>query len=386
MIKRLSLSDLIIKFTLILLIIWSPLQIWILKIDGAGRIPALFSFISLFIVILSSRRIFNRVSFLYLTLLIYILINGYIKGGYLYHYPKNPLWLMFWSLSKPFIAMLLMNYSLRVNFRQTINLITLSLVIYCFFCLLFSSSVESRVDLDINANEIALTSAIAYGFILLNATYQRYSKLKLLLLAIIPFSTTLMTASRMGFTMIAVVTFYAIIKRTTKPSAKTYFIMFCSLIACVTLFGYILNHTEVGTRFQSTMSTTEENESLQTGTILDNFGDRGFQYYSSWDLFCDNATTGIGFMSWPLYNPTNHVCHSEYLFQYLENGLIGFLLYLLFLGLLYGKLKQVKSYGNTKYILMAMFISVLFADFVLWTYSSVAVFALYSVILTYDNQ
>ena len=385
MTRRSSLSDLIIQFTIFLLIIWSPLQIWILKIDGAGRIPALFSFISLFLVILSSRKVFDKVSLLYLGLLIYIVINGYLKGGYLYHYSKNPLWLMFWSLSKPYIALLLMNYSLRTNFRRTINLITLSLLIYCVFCLLFSSSVASRVDLDINANEIALTAAISYGFILFNAAYKRYSKFKLLSFAIIPFLTTLMTASRMGLTMIAVVTFYAIIKRSAKPSAKTYIIMFFSLIAFVTLFGYILNHTEVGTRFQSTLSTTEENESLQTGTILDNFGDRGFQYYSSWDLFCENATTGIGFMSWPLYNPTNHVCHSEYLFQYLENGLIGIILYLTFLCMLFRKLKQTISLNNTKYILMAMFVSVLFADFVLWTYSSVAVFALYSVILTYDK-
>lgn len=375
-----NLSYNIVAFVIILLSIWSPLQVWILKIDGASRIPAFFCFIALFIVLCSKKRIWTKPVKVYLLLLIYILINGYSKGGHILHYSGLPNWQMFWVLFKTFGYYLIIQYALSIYYKHTIKLLTYSLIIYCFICLIFSGFSVDRTELAINANEIAINASLTYGLVILNSVYNPQVRLKTIVLALVPFLTVLMTASRMGFAIIVLITMLFIIGRNKTKSVRAKFL---SIILCLIVgfcFNLIMDNSEVGERYESTLSTTEEHEDLQTGTVLDYLGDRGFQYYTSWNLFCDNPITGIGFMSWAQYNPTGHICHSEYLFQYLENGLIGFILYCIFLVLTYRQYKRKPNEDGDKSILLALFISILFANVVLWTYSSFAVFAVFAIL------
>ena len=359
---------------------WSPLQVWILKVDGAGRIPAMFCFFSLAIVCLSKRRIWNGPAYIYGLLLIYILVNGYYKGGHILHYNNLPNWQMFWGLFKTFGYFLIVRYALIINYKYSIQVVTYSLLLYCIICLMCSGLSTNRNDLAINANEIAINASLTYGLVLLNSIYNHQAKFTTIFLLLIPFLTVLMTASRMGFAIVVLITILAIIHRNKEKSSRVKLlnIVACHLV-CV-IFSLILENSEVGARYESTLSTTEEHEDLQTGTVLDYLGDRGFQYYISWDLFRDNIVTGIGFMSWAQYNPTGHVCHSEYLFQYLENGLVGIILYVTFLILIYRRLKQRSNDNGDKSILLALYISILFANIVLWTYSSFAVFAVFAIL------
>lgn len=370
----------VISFVIALMSIWAPLQVWILKVDGAARMPAFFCFLALFIVMASRKRICTNLTNVYLVLLIYILVNGYYKGGHLAQYHDLPNWKMFWSLFKTFGYFIIVKYALSVDFKYTIKLITYSLLAYCIICLAFGGFSVDRADLAINANEIALNASLTYGLVHLNGVYHYQSKLKTFLLSLVPFITVLMTASRMGFAIVVFITMFTIIGHSKRKSIR---FKFLSVILCLLVglcFSLIVSNSEVGARYESTLSTTDEYDDLKTGTVLDYLGDRGFQYYASWNLFCENPVTGIGFMTWAKYNPTGHVCHSEYLFQYLENGLIGFILYCMFLVLIYKQFKLKANYNGDKSIMMALFISILFADVVLWTYSSFAVFAVFAIL------
>ena len=161
-------------------------------------------------------------------------------------------------------------------------------------------------------------------------------------------------------------------------------IFILGVIAVITY--YILEHTLVGERLTGT-STQVEGGQLETGTILDLFGDRGFQYYVSWPYFLDNLITGIGLRHWAEDGPTGYVCHSEYLTMYLENGLIGIALYVAFYYQIIKRLLQRKAAtaGTDKNIfkyLLLVFIAMLFINSVLWSFDALGFFAIYALSYT----
>lgn len=161
-------------------------------------------------------------------------------------------------------------------------------------------------------------------------------------------------------------------------------ILALSIIAVITY--YILEHTLVGERLAGTTTQMEE-LGLATGTILDLFGDRGIQYYVSWPYFLDNLITGIGLRHWVEDGPTGHVCHSEYLTMYLENGLIGIALYAAFYYQIIKRLLQRKAAtaGTDKNIfkyLLLTFIALLFINSVLWSFDALGFFAVYALSYT----
>lgn len=167
-------------------------------------------------------------------------------------------------------------------------------------------------------------------------------------------------------------------------SLKSLFLSLTILLVLVVGFLLLMNYSEVGERMAS---TTEQTEIGTTGTILDYFGDRGLQYFLSWPYFLRNPITGIGVGNWIGYNPFGLVCHSEYMVQYLEGGLISFVLYCLFWAYMLKQLNlaRKKSYNarirSPRILLIFILLSILFANSVLWSYDMYCVFIVYALVL-----
>lgn len=371
-------------FIICFIILWMPLQKSFFIIDGAGRIITLFS---IFGLLLNWKYIANqcfRTPITYAVILtFYMFVSGIVHNtSIMYDEGFKGTFVMFGTLFIPLMLMLVIVASCRNDFNRTLKFVYVSIFIYGLLSML-NGEMESiggdgeRLSGITNSNEIALMLSIGFSLGIMLRVRRQLPFIVFIIAEIILFALILATGSRMGFTMcVIVVAISMILLRKRNVSSTIFTILF--LLFGIFFVDYVLENTIVGERFKGTTTQME----YATGTILDTFGDRGVQYYISWPYFIENPLFGIGFHQWANYNPSGHVCHSEYLVQYLEGGLVGFILYLLFFIGLTRKIYKSKYTlcdvdAKTSVVLFATMVSIIFANSVLWTFDSYGVFITY---------
>ncbi|MBO7636560.1 MAG: hypothetical protein J6S89_08270 [Paludibacteraceae bacterium] len=382
-----------------LVIIWGPLQAYI-ETDGAFRIPMALSFIA--VLMWSSDIIkfcFRKAVAFYLILALYIFINGLAHHSQLlYGEGFMGVYLMAVALFLPVMIMLVVFCCSRYKLDKTLQWITVALVVYCVLCFSSGEMVDDisgegqRFTSIINANEVALMLAICFAFLYLLFVRGRIRLPFFVSLGILIVIGEMATGSRMGFSMVGIMSVSSIIMLRKRGKINSFLKTVSLLLIAFVLIYYMMEYTYVGQRLSSTTTQTETMV-MATGTIWDKFGDRGLQYYYSWPFFLKSPIFGIGFHQWVNVGNFGYVCHSEYLVQYLEDGLIGIGLYLPFFFGLIMKLWRNRNKANSKesatnkVVLSAMF-AIAFANAVLWTFSSIGVFALYGIahVLTIDDS
>lgn len=386
-----SAIDWIVAFSVSLAILWKPLSMWILKIDAAGRIPFLLLAVSF---ILYMRRIW-RTSLrhpltIYCFVAIYMFLNGCIQHGYL-TYPSNGMYLMFCSALQAPAIMLMIAAAAKKDFDTTLDWLVIALFAYVILALLCSGFTYSdRDDLDINANEIALYTAILFTLLLLKFFRNRLTFFPLIISEIIPLFTIIKTGSRMALTMVAIVTVAAILLSQDRRNMKSIVLSFVFITMFTVGMVFIMNHTHIGERMRGTTTQVENSRSVGTSTILDKFGDRGLQYFYSWPYFIEKPLFGIGFKNWILYNPFKLVCHSEYMVQYVENGLVAFIPYMIFFLALMrrswaGRKHKDRRSRSCSLFLLASMLAIAFGNSVLWSHDMFCVFATYALCYAQDT-
>ena len=379
-----SAIDWFVAISVTLTLIWKPLSIWILGFDAAGRVPFLMLAISL---ILYAKRIL-RTSFrfplaLYCLVAVYMFVNGYLQQGYR-TYPSDGIYLMFCAALQAPAVMLLIAAGAKKDFDATVDYLILALYTYVLLALFCSGLTHvNRLELEINANEIALYTAILCILMLLKFFRRRLSFLALVLLLVIPFFVIIETGSRMALAMVAFVLIAAIFIVQNIRNVKSLAVSLLLIGTLVLGMSYIMSNTLMGERIRGTTTQTEKNKSVGTSTMLDKFGDRGLQYFYSWPYFLQNPVFGIGFNNWIVYNPLKLVCHSEYMVQYVENGLVAFIPYMIFfIGLmrrtLTGRKHKDPKWRQSASILFAALLAIAFSNSVLWSHDQFCVFAVYA--------
>lgn len=381
-------------YVVILFILYSPLSNWILHFDMAWRIPFAISIVTFVALFKSIIPIVSRTPFrFYVIVAFFQFFNGIFKESYL-NYSGNGVYLIAIHLFLPILTFLLTVNAARRNFDFTLKTITFCLFLYSILCCICSGLfVNGRTSSSINANEIALYSAIDVGLFFL-CYIRRTMKGYALFLVLIPITTVVITASRMGIimSMIVVIGTWILHIFTSHKSVIQIVTNFIFLLCIVAGLIFIICYSEVGERLKTTTEQAEQIK-METGTVLDYYGDRGGQYYFSWPYFKEHPITGLGISNWGgKYNPTGMVCHSEYLVQYLEGGIVSFTLYLIFwIGLLKFVINRIKQRENNRLrqsaiIIMLILISIIFANSVLWTYDMHCVFVIYALALSMPSS
>lgn len=370
-----------------LMILWGPITFWIIGIDGAGRTPRillLFAFINSFHSI--QKYSFKRPLLIYFLLGLYMFLNGLIKGGQ-DSYPKDGIYLLFCdATTAPFMLFLLVNL-FRKHFDKTLSIFIGVLYLYTILFAIFATFEEKggfiRLNGEINANEAALLIAICFLLILLSFIKGNLKLYQVILLSIIPIGVIMQTGSRMAVLMCVIGALSTIIINSKHKKHKIKTLLGTGILAIGIIF--ILNHTMVGKRMSYTTEQAEE-ATWATGTAWDLFGDRGIAYYNSWPYFIKNPITGIGFQKWVQLNTLELRAHSEYLVMYLENGIIGLLLYLYIIILFFKNLHQYRKQRNISYVelntskyLTLCLILILIANTMLWSFNEYCVFIVYAI-------
>lgn len=268
----------------------------------------------------------NKISLLWLVLISYHTINSFVhnvpyEGGFV---------MMFMRMFDGYLLMLLCAYCFMIDRNRYIMYILYGFSIFLFITLFVTKmGAGQRLDGAINATQIGQTAGCAMLIVVLAKYSSNISYLKLVVFSILPIVVTLLSGSRNGLLLIsiALITF-VFANIVSEVRLEKVFTLFIGCIVLYCLADYVLNNTFVGERMLDTKEQAKR-LGLETGTMLDIFGDRGVYYYYGWKLFMEMPVFGIGLWNFRHVSPLPYPLHAEYMVHLCEGGLIGFIVYLL---------------------------------------------------------
>ena len=375
-------------FFLLLAIIWIPFQKSILIIDGAAlslTSLTLLTFVANSFNRFSLKLFSKKYIFIWFIWIIYSAINLLNKG---YVSDTSLTSFLIIQLIMPFLVMFVCTRELIVNKERTINFILLTLIFHLIFCFIsFGSSLfdEQLRHSDSYVNIMSLNAIFITFFGFLKNEFKKLNKIFLVLVFLVPFTVVVITATRkaLGAILIFMLFFYM---RSLKLNIYTIIKTLIQLVLSYFFFSFIMNSTVIGERIKEIQNTSLV-LNIPGYEFLSIFGDRALFYLEGWFLFLSNPIFGIGLTNFanPKYTEFNILIHSEYMVQLTENGIIGFLLFIMFYYMIFTGLRDIYRKFDlnrkTYYILISGFFSIVFINFTAWTYAFPQYFAVFGVII-----
>ena len=378
-------------FFIFIIIIWQPLQLFVLKVDGAGWTLVIATIFYLFIKFLNNNisEFYNhKIIFVYLIWFIYNYFNTILHG-----YSGQSLIIFIFILLWPILVMELSQKSVSTNnHRFIINSLLVSLITYFIIILIFNgfSINEFRSISLINTNKIG-----SYALLLLfTVLYQNYifksNKILLFLTISLSMMIIIATASRKYFaaSLIIILPFIFQLNKKYSLSFKVFFTTFF-VSSLYFLVDFISTSTTLGKRLLSTSTQTQLDE-MKTNTFLDLLGDRGYQYFEGYYVFLENNPIfGIGLKNFQFYGFYKLDLHSEYLVNLVEGGILSFIIIMVFYFKIWRyliKVRRIKiNYELTNFLIFNL-LAILFINFSAWTYDNIPIFIILGIIIGHCDK
>ena len=359
-------------------------------IDGKGRLSITLSLVILLINLLSSKNfiksLYVRESILKLWFFwfLYASINSYFQFN---KEASSFFTFIGISLFVPFVVMSVIVNIPKIEINRFLQY--MQYIVYISFLILFSFArkIDGRLNVELfDPNEIGLLMNFLVAIISVRFIRSDINLLNLTLLMILPSFYIIFSGSRMAFgsfIILIVGIFFSFNERIGLKLVLKY--LFILLILSL-LIPFVLENTVLGERL---LGTAEQTDLLlddpAQGTIFEHFGDRGVYYVLGWRLFLKHFIWGIGLRNFIEFYPT--VNHVEYMMQLAELGIVGFVLYLSFNSMILINLlkkRRIVHYQKATYTyLVFVFGSILFSGSVLYLYSSIAIAALYGLLILF---
>ncbi len=365
----------------------------------------LLTYISIFIFIIWDAvwtYIFNKSSGSFTgVILLFFLIIGLIdnitnKGFFKVLYKKPFIFWFLWMLVA-FINTFLSNITpaenksisilmflvipfLIVMSIQLMNLSELKTTINVFiFCLIFKTFISLAFDefgfgnggyrfgIKYNSNMIAFCVIILYLLGLIRKSLYDNNKALNIFILILTILLLGMTQSRKSALVFLIIIIGQKFIFTKGNSLKKFFKLSFFLLFFSLVLGITISKTNIGERVIETAVKTQNATSDE-----ERFDGRLVQYIQGYEVFKSSPMLGIGLFNYRYIDRYGLELHSEYLTQFVETGIIGSSLFLLFYGYLFVRLFRVKS--NSKFktvanVLILSLISYFILFFGTWIYN-----------------
>lgn len=385
-------------FYLALVILWIPISL-ITGIDGMGRIKIATTIVLVGYLLFKKRsylsNFFSERCVVILAVLIIYMIANYLI---LYELPHNPApherLFKVLTLIYPFMILLVV-YTEIIEGRsgKVINVILCSYYAWILLLVVYMGravTIMERMTLEgIDSNDFGLVSSLVIFMLYLRIRYFNMNPTKGIMLAILPLVLIIFTSSRTAMGCVCIVVALIMIDYLHNLNFINFAKILLSLAIIFGGFLYVQENTNLGKRIAYTTSQTENYRGLKTHTVLDKMGDRGVFYYYGYKAWKEEPVFGIGLGNFKTRNIFGGlVCHSEYMVQLCECGIIGIFLYLLYLFMLWRRIRYFPFSGIflRKRVLYGALIMVLLVDTFFWSYDRLYIFILYGLIIGFTSN
>ena len=312
---------------LFLVIVWTPLQRFILQVDGKGRLVAAALALALLCEVVNRGAHLLRDPRVKLLSLwtAWCLLNTMVFQDF----GPNPLtpWELAVSVLFPWAVYLLYCKSDEREAGLYAKTFVLAVAAYLVLTLLFDErNLDNRLGLVLNANEIAyvaLLGMLATGFLTTRASQRLFP-----LTAAVALLFSAITASKKAaLSALAYIGVRLLAKELGTVRQQLVALAKVGAVVLVAVWGLlnIFDHTVLAQRVQRTIEREQ-----QISQVEKLFEGRARFYVRGWKLFVRHPVTGVGLRNYQRLANDFHVAHSEYVVQFAECGLIGFLLFAAF--------------------------------------------------------
>ncbi len=291
----------------------------------------------------------------------------------------------------PGYCLLVCQFETSKDPSKFITLLLVSLTLYVLIGLFLGSAEVNRTGRGWTelGNMMPLT---AMSVVAIAAFANIIGKIKnsiLYIILVLALMATFYVATRKALVGIAIIMIaYSIYKYDLLSPKKLPRFLF-ALILGYAIYFFVMNYTLVGDRFLH----DENNSSLYVTTDNNNLffklvGDRTQFYLVGTKVFIENNIwTGIGLMRFMDKANWDLPIHSEYVVQYCECGIIGLVIFFIFIYKVfksYSSLKWYSGYKGVYTISLAWLITYLFIGLTAWTYQFPFYFMVTGCFLGYD--
>lgn len=375
-------------------VVWPPFQIYYLKADGAGRT---LTVLTILVVLLNlgelrrQKKAFATPAFrCWVVLLLYSMLNSFAKGfytefGLLIYFNDN----FFYPIILLIVAML----EFQKDKRRCMKAIWIALAVYFIIGLPFMGrNFDERTLVEGLGNLYPLH---AVAFLMVSSIMLVEGRIKrgaFIALAFVITMVILMSGTRKAFGAEIIILLGVFLNYGKKKTLGYYFRLIILGIVMLIFLRFSMSHSAVGQRFEE---KAEDEIAVQlvgnervNDILVSLLDDRATQYANGLELFHRHFLTGIGLNNYMYVADSDMRLHTEYMVQLCENGIIGFVLLILFYVFLRNALKKAKKRTGSNVINIVFYglLVILFLNLTCWTYNQNYVMILYAIILSYANS
>lgn len=364
-------------------LLWPLFTSSVFQIDGAGRIYMLLSALVMIVNLPSPRfrsTLKSPMCWIWFIWIAYSVANWF-RAGLPPADDIPPLSFIFVYLILPFLSMWVAAYEMQLRPRKLMKFLLLFLAIYLVWGLLFIMVSPASVDREsqVLGNVFALTalSVIAVSCISYNMSLIKTK----VLVAMLVLSTIAIfqIATRKAFAGELILLFLFYLSRNNKLSLSNIVKISVLILLAYVALQYVLENTLIGERFMSLEEDAEKYNTTDYG-ILSLLGDRAFFYIEGWELFLRHPVLGIGINNFMEVANYPMPIHSEYMVQLVENGIIGSIIFLLFI-LSFERTVNGISDIRFRRLAMGWMLCVLFVSLTSWVYDMPQFFIVFGLII-----
>ncbi len=378
-------------FYIFFFIIWTPLQLYYLKVDGAGNTVVAFSVVAMIWNIPAlwrQKNVLRSPAFLCWTaLVLFSFVNSMIKG----YESEWGDWVFFKNnFVLPYIFLYVLIVELDWDYDSCLKTLLYALLAYILLCIgNMGLDEDERMVAEGLRNILPLhtTCLVFIGGLLF--TQQRLSTFFFWSIVVISIVITMVSGTRKALGAIIILIIGVVFSLDKGEERNLWHYIRLVLFFAVLYIGlsYVMGNTMIGDRLADTAeeSKVEFTESETANWFINNLlGDRSIHYDLGFGLFLTHPITGIGITNFRPLSGFPMRLHTEYMTQLCENGIIGFTLLILFYYLIFKKLVFLhREYGeNIIMILFGMF-ALLFLNITVWTYNQDFGMIYYGILITY---
>ncbi len=386
---KLSRSSLFNLFYIAFCILWTPLRLYYIPVDGAKRIILLLTVVGLIVNINSFRNIKTIIQTpafkCWTILLVYSLINTLIKG---FDSEWGTLTYLRTEFIDNYILMLFIFIELNKDKSRCLRVLLYALLLFVLIVNAHSSTsfFEDRFMSEGMGNMLPLI-CVACAFVACVLFVERRFKREWLVFSIIIvflFFSILASGTRKAFGALVLVLIGTVLGRVNKLNVKSFISVLFAFGVLFIAINTIVKSSITGKRIEEQQDVKVE-APIFKNSFLNNVAnkfldDRAIQYSIAMEIYHQHPLTGVGLNNYDTNLLSYSNLHSEWMTQLCENGIIGFVLLLLFYFLIFRDLNRQRKIGNNTFLFMFGIFAVMFINFTAWTYNMVYVMIIYSIV------
>ncbi len=380
-------------FYLFVCIIWTPLQLYYLHVDGAARTIMLLSIIALLLNYSSfhnHRNLFHSTQFVCWTILVvFSFINSMAKG----FEAENGFLIYIWGeFLSPYIFLLIAILEINHDTNRCLKIILIAQLLYLIIGgTHFSGGAFDRFSAVGIGNLLPLMGASCVfiaGLLFCNRQLKggwiTYGLILVVVLYII-----IMAATRKALGAVVLAVAGMVLGRSKKVNIQSMILVALFALIVYWGMGFLIENTLIGQRIVS--SSEEYDVPLSSNPTINSFlmtllGDRSIMYYMGSQIFHQHPITGIGLNNFSKISQIGIRLHTEYMVQICENGLVGFSLLIIYYLTLFRGLNKKRKKGNNIFVYLFGLLMILFLNLTAWTYNMNYIMIIYSVLIFYINS